>query len=140
MPEESRNSLNANHERRLSVTCRYIDKLRADRENILRVSSSRPAFPSTFPISTLPRDAWLKTSSAALYIYRTSFSISFNCFIISSLCWWTRRESSYLVPSGICNLLRDTPLYRTHPGSDGPPRAGMSPGTVSVSVPDQRRL
>jgi GTP-binding protein EngB required for normal cell division len=45
MPEESANSLNSNHERRLSVTCRYIDKLLADMESILSISSSKLAFP-----------------------------------------------------------------------------------------------
>ncbi|MFZ0419909.1 MAG: dynamin family protein [Candidatus Sulfotelmatobacter sp.] len=45
MPEESANSLNSNHERRLSVTCRHIDKLLADMETMLNVSSSRLAFP-----------------------------------------------------------------------------------------------
>jgi GTP-binding protein EngB required for normal cell division len=45
MPEESANSLNSNHERRLSVTCRYIDKLLADMESTLNVASSRLAFP-----------------------------------------------------------------------------------------------
>jgi GTP-binding protein EngB required for normal cell division len=45
MPEESANSLNSNHERRLSVTCRYIDKLLADMESVLNVSSSKVAFP-----------------------------------------------------------------------------------------------
>src|SRR5208283_1393002 len=45
MPEESENSLNSNHERRLSVTCRYIDKLLADMESILSISSSKLAFP-----------------------------------------------------------------------------------------------
>jgi hypothetical protein len=45
MPEESANSLNSNHERRLSVTCRYIDKLLADMESMLNVSSSKLAFP-----------------------------------------------------------------------------------------------
>ena len=45
MPEESANSLNPNHERRLSVTCRYIDKLLADMESILSISSSKLAFP-----------------------------------------------------------------------------------------------
>jgi GTP-binding protein EngB required for normal cell division len=49
MPEGSANSLNSNHERRLSVTCRYIDKLLADMENILSVSSSRLAFPQYTP-------------------------------------------------------------------------------------------
>ena len=45
MPEDSANSLNSNHERRLSVTCRYIDKLLADMESILSISSSKLAFP-----------------------------------------------------------------------------------------------
>jgi GTP-binding protein EngB required for normal cell division len=49
MPEESANSLNSNHERRLSVTCRYIDKLLADMESILSVSSSKLAFPQYTP-------------------------------------------------------------------------------------------
>ena len=49
MPEGSANSLNSNHERRLSVTCRYIDKLLADMESILSVSSSRLAFPQYPP-------------------------------------------------------------------------------------------
>jgi GTP-binding protein EngB required for normal cell division len=49
MPEGSANSLNSNHERRLSVTCRYIDKLLADMESILSVSSSRLAFPQYIP-------------------------------------------------------------------------------------------
>jgi GTP-binding protein EngB required for normal cell division len=49
MPEESANSLNSNHERRLSVTCRYIDKLLADMESVLSVSSSSLAFPQYVP-------------------------------------------------------------------------------------------
>jgi GTP-binding protein EngB required for normal cell division len=49
MPEESANSLNSNHERRLSVTCRYIDKLLADMETALNVSSSKLAFPQYVP-------------------------------------------------------------------------------------------
>jgi hypothetical protein len=49
MPEGSANSPNSNHERRLSVTCRYIDKLLADMESILSVSSSRLAFPRYIP-------------------------------------------------------------------------------------------
>jgi GTP-binding protein EngB required for normal cell division len=49
MPEESANSLNSNHERRLSVTCRYIDKLLADMETALNVSSSKLAFPQYAP-------------------------------------------------------------------------------------------
>jgi hypothetical protein len=42
MPEES---LNSNHARRLSVTCRHIDKQLADMENALSVASSKQAFP-----------------------------------------------------------------------------------------------
>ena len=38
-------SLNSNHERRLTVTCRYIDKLLAEIENALNVSASKLAFP-----------------------------------------------------------------------------------------------
>ena len=49
MPEGSANSLNSNHERRLSVTCRYIDKLLADMESVLSVSSSKLAFPRYTP-------------------------------------------------------------------------------------------
>lgn len=45
MPEQSANSLNSNHERRLSVTCRYIDKLLADMEMSLNISASKLAFP-----------------------------------------------------------------------------------------------
>ena len=45
MPEESENSLNSNHIRRLSVTCRYIDKLLADMDNALAVADSKQAFP-----------------------------------------------------------------------------------------------
>jgi hypothetical protein len=45
MPEELGNSLNPNHERRLSVTCRYIDKLLADMESILNGALSKLAFP-----------------------------------------------------------------------------------------------
>jgi GTP-binding protein EngB required for normal cell division len=44
MPEDS-NSLNSNHVRRLSVTCRYIDKLLAEMESALNVSASKLAFP-----------------------------------------------------------------------------------------------
>lgn len=39
------NPLNSNHERRLSVTCRHIDKLLAEMESALSVSSSKLAFP-----------------------------------------------------------------------------------------------
>ena len=45
MPEGSANSLNANHERRLTVTCRYIDKLLTDMETTLHSSDSKLAFP-----------------------------------------------------------------------------------------------
>ena len=45
MPEDASNSLNANHERRLSVTCRHIDKLLSDMEGALNASASRMAFP-----------------------------------------------------------------------------------------------
>jgi GTP-binding protein EngB required for normal cell division len=46
MPEES---LNSNHARRLSVTCRHIDKLLADMEAALSVSGSKRAFPEYLP-------------------------------------------------------------------------------------------
>jgi GTP-binding protein EngB required for normal cell division len=49
MPEESVNSRNSNHERRLAVTSRHIDKLLADMENILNVASSKLAFPQYTP-------------------------------------------------------------------------------------------
>ncbi|MGA8439058.1 MAG: dynamin family protein [Candidatus Sulfotelmatobacter sp.] len=39
------NWLNSNHERRLSVTCRHIDKLLAEMESTLNVSASKLAFP-----------------------------------------------------------------------------------------------
>jgi GTP-binding protein EngB required for normal cell division len=39
------NSLHSNHERRLSVTCRHIDKLLAEMESTLNVSTSKLAFP-----------------------------------------------------------------------------------------------
>jgi GTP-binding protein EngB required for normal cell division len=45
MPEDASNSLNANHERRLSVTCRHIDKLLSEMEGALNASASRLAFP-----------------------------------------------------------------------------------------------
>jgi|ERR1700691_3436985 hypothetical protein len=41
----SEESLNSNHARRLSVTCRYIDKLLADMEGALSVAQSKQAFP-----------------------------------------------------------------------------------------------
>ena len=43
------NSLNSNHERRLSVTCRHIDKLLAEMETTLNVSASKLAFPQYAP-------------------------------------------------------------------------------------------
>jgi hypothetical protein len=42
---ERSNSLNSNHERRLSVTCRQIDKLLDEMENALNISTSKTAFP-----------------------------------------------------------------------------------------------
>ena len=45
MPEDAANSLNANHERRLSVTCRHIDKLLSDMEGALNAAASKVAFP-----------------------------------------------------------------------------------------------
>ncbi len=48
MTDES-NSLNSNHERRLSVTCRHIDKLLAEMESALNVSTSKLAFPQYAP-------------------------------------------------------------------------------------------
>jgi hypothetical protein len=39
------NSLNSNHERRLTVTCRHIDKLLAEIESALNISTSGLAFP-----------------------------------------------------------------------------------------------
>jgi hypothetical protein len=39
------NSLNSNHKRRLSVTCRHIDKLLAEMESALNVSTAKLAFP-----------------------------------------------------------------------------------------------
>ncbi len=43
------NSLNSNHERRLGVTCRHIDKLLAEMETALSVSASKLAFPQYAP-------------------------------------------------------------------------------------------
>jgi GTP-binding protein EngB required for normal cell division len=43
------NSLNSNHERRLTVTCRHIDKLLAEIESALNVSASKLAFPQYVP-------------------------------------------------------------------------------------------
>ncbi len=45
MPEDSANSLNSNHARRLSVTCRHIDKMLAEMESALNISTSKLAFP-----------------------------------------------------------------------------------------------
>jgi len=45
MPDASANSLNSSHQRRLSVTCRHVDKLLADMESTLNVSASKVAFP-----------------------------------------------------------------------------------------------
>jgi len=42
-------SLNSNHARRLSVTCRHIDKLLADMESAVRVADSKRAFPEYVP-------------------------------------------------------------------------------------------
>ena len=42
-------SLNLNHARRLSVTCRHIDKLLADMESAVRVADSKRAFPEYVP-------------------------------------------------------------------------------------------
>jgi hypothetical protein len=44
----SANSLNPNHQRRLSLTCRYIDKLLADMGSSLNISASKLAFPQYF--------------------------------------------------------------------------------------------
>jgi len=41
--------LGSNHERRITVTCRHIDKLLAEMENALNVSTSRLAFPEYAP-------------------------------------------------------------------------------------------
>jgi len=43
------NSLNSNHERRLTATCRHIDKLLAEMESALNVSGSKVAFPQYVP-------------------------------------------------------------------------------------------
>ncbi len=49
MPEDPANSLNSNHARRLSVTCRHIDKLLAEMESALSISTSKLAFPQYAP-------------------------------------------------------------------------------------------
>ncbi len=46
---ERSNSLNPNHERRLSVACRHIDQLLGEMESALHVSTSRLAFPQYIP-------------------------------------------------------------------------------------------
>lgn len=43
------NSLNSNHERRVSATCRHIDQLLAEMESALAVSTSNLAFPQYVP-------------------------------------------------------------------------------------------
>lgn len=43
------NSLNSNHARRLSVSCRHIDKLLAEMESALNISTSKLAFPQYVP-------------------------------------------------------------------------------------------
>jgi GTP-binding protein EngB required for normal cell division len=56
MPDRTSNSLNPNHVRRLSVTCRYIDKLLAEMESALNVPASKVAFPQyTLDISPSQR-------------------------------------------------------------------------------------
>jgi GTP-binding protein EngB required for normal cell division len=45
MPDAPANSLNSSHQRRLSVTCRHVDKLLADMESALNISASKVAFP-----------------------------------------------------------------------------------------------
>ncbi len=49
MPEDSANSLNSNHARRLGVTCRHIDKMLAEMESALNISTSKLAFPQYAP-------------------------------------------------------------------------------------------
>ena len=43
------NSLSSNHERRLTVTCRHIDKLLGEMESALNISTSKLAFPEYAP-------------------------------------------------------------------------------------------
>lgn len=45
----AQDSLNSNHARRLSVTCRHIDKLLSDMESVVKVSDSKKAFPEYLP-------------------------------------------------------------------------------------------
>jgi truncated hemoglobin YjbI len=49
MPEGSANLLNSNHQRRFGMTCRHLDKLLANMEAALNVSSSESAFPHSAP-------------------------------------------------------------------------------------------
>ncbi len=65
MIEEKNNPLNSNHERRLSTTCRYIDKLLADIEASLNISSSKRAFPH-YALDILPA----QTRVIEEYIFR----------------------------------------------------------------------
>jgi GTP-binding protein EngB required for normal cell division len=48
-PLMAQESLNPNHARRLSATCRHIDKLLADMEHAMSVSASKKAFPEYLP-------------------------------------------------------------------------------------------
>ena len=79
MPEDASNSLNANHERRLSVTCRHIDKLLSDMEGALNAAASKVAFPQY--VSDLRRhsDELLRTTS------RGSAHNWFACWMASTL-------------------------------------------------------
>ena len=63
MPEDAANSLNANHERRLSVTCRHIDRLLSEMEGALNASASRLAFPQYVSTSHRQSDEGSRTSS-----------------------------------------------------------------------------
>jgi len=57
MSKNSANSMNSNQERRLSVTCRYIDKLLGDMETSLNISASNLAFPHyTSDVSSAQRE------------------------------------------------------------------------------------
>jgi|SRR5580704_4520579 hypothetical protein len=60
----SKNSLNSNHERRLSLTCRYIDKLLVEIKSILSISWSRLAFPQFRPgLTSAQRRATIQESA-----------------------------------------------------------------------------
>jgi len=48
-PRNSRETLNDSQERRLTVSCRYVDQLLSDMENILNISASKAAFPKYIP-------------------------------------------------------------------------------------------